>query len=103
MVQHSAGRWLVELPHGNLKVNPGLNDFRVRSPRGIFRYAAVCMVAQGCVEWRAWNKVVTSPVDARNSPRRLRAERLLRAVARAARRGVNILTLLKSFVPLLAA
>lgn len=103
VVQLYAGRWLVELLHWNLKVNLGLNDFRVRSLRGIVRYAALCMVAQACLEWRAWNKAGTSAVDARNSLRRLRAERLLRDATRAARRGVTLRTILKSFAPLLAA
>ncbi len=103
VLQLYAGRWLVELLHWNLKVNLGLKDFRVRSLRGIVRYAAVCMMAQACLEWRAWGKPGTSPVDVRNSLRALRAERLLRASARAARRGVNIRTIIKTYAPLLAA
>jgi len=39
----------------------------------------------------------------RNRLRALRAERLLRASARAARRGVNIRTIIKTYAPLLAA
>jgi len=60
-------------------------------------------MAQACLEWRAWGKPGTSPVDVRNSLRALRAERLVRASARAARRGVNIRTIIKTYAPLLAA
>lgn len=95
VVQLYMGRWLIERLHWDLKVKLGLGDVRARSLRGICRYAAVCLLARGFLEWRAWAKTGAS-ADSMIAPlRRARAERILRQTLRQARRGVKTQTILE--------
>lgn len=101
IVQLYSGRWLVEILHWHLKVKLGLGDFRVRSLRGVGRYAVICLLAQALLEWGAWGREGVRPCDVIGQLRREHGERLLKQALRRAKRGVRTQTILETTTPLL--